>query len=174
MSPPSSVRTTGASSASRAAGLSIRRAGREDLPGVAALWLALCEHHARREPRFALRRGGEQEVRRLLEAQLRDPAVACFVWGEAAALEGLCIVRVERAPAILAEPGRAEITDLYVIPARRRQGLARELLARALDWARARGIEQVEVRVASANPEGQAFWRASGFGDFMDVLHRRL
>ena len=39
---------------------------------------------------------------------------------------------------------------------------------------RRNGMKRVEVRVASRNPEGQAFWRALGFGDLMDVLHRRL
>jgi hypothetical protein len=33
---------------------------------------------------------------------------------------------------------------------------------------------RVEVRVAARNAEGQAFWRALGFGDFVDVLDRRL
>ena len=34
--------------------------------------------------------------------------------------------------------------------------------------------ELFEVRVASGNAEGQAFWRALGFDDLMDVLHKRL
>jgi hypothetical protein len=32
----------------------------------------------------------------------------------------------------------------------------------------------VVVRVAVRNAEGQAFWRALGFSDWMDVLERRL
>ena len=152
----------------------VRRGRRDDLDRITSLWIALTEHHARIEPLFGLRPEGAAEGRRLLEAQLRDPDSAIFVHVEAAALDGLCIVRVDRAPPIHAEVQRAEISDLFVDPTRRRRGIAGALLDAAFDWARARGTDRVEARVSSRNPEGQAFWRAVGFGDFMDVLHRRL
>ena len=44
----------------------------------------------------------------------------------------------------------------------------------AMDWVRDRGVERVEIQVASGNPEGQAFWRALGYADLMSVLHKRL
>ena len=44
----------------------------------------------------------------------------------------------------------------------------------AFDWVRASGVARIEVQVAHANAIGQAFWRARGFGDFMDVLDKRL
>jgi ribosomal protein S18 acetylase RimI-like enzyme len=152
----------------------VRPARPADLDALTALWLALTEHHSRAEPRFALRAGSADEARRLVDAQLRDSGTAVFVHGEGGALDGFCIVRIDRAPPILAERQRAEISDLFVEPTRRRRGIAGTLLAAALEWARSRGIAQVEARVAAGNPEGQAFWRAAGFGDFMDVLHRRL
>ena len=152
----------------------VRRAEQADLDRIVALWLALTEHHARLEPLFTLRPDAASEAHRLVAAQLRDPDVACFVQAEEGSLTGLCIVRVDRAPPIHAELRRAEITDLFVAPAQRRNGVGRVLLGAALDWARARGIDRVEARVSSENRPGQAFWRASGFGDFMDVLHRRL
>ena len=33
---------------------------------------------------------------------------------------------------------------------------------------------RVGVRVAARNADAQAFWRGQGFGDFVDVLDRRL
>lgn len=155
----------------------LRRAGPEDLPGVTALWIALTEDHARREPLYALAPGAEIEVRRLIEAQLRDPDTALFVAERAEGggrLAGLCIVRVDRAPPIHAETRRAEITDLYVDDVQRRRGVGSALVERAYAWARERGVPRVEVRVAAHNDAGRAFWRAQGFGDFMDVLQRRL
>jgi GNAT superfamily N-acetyltransferase len=156
------------------AAVGVRRGHSRDLDAITALWIALSEHHARREPLFTLRLGADEEARRLLAAQLADPATAFFVHAEGASLDGLCIVRVDRAPPIHAETVRGEISDLYVAPARRRRGIGRTLLAQACDWARGRGVERLEARVSSRNPEGQAFWRAAGFGDFMDVLQRRL
>ena len=152
----------------------VRRAGRRDLDRVAELWIALTEHHALYEPRFALRPAAREEVRRLLEAQLRDPDCAILLAGGDGDALGLCIVRVDRAPPIHAEVERAEVSDLFVLPSARRRGLGRRLVDVALAWVSERGVERVEVRVATENPEGQAFWRATGFADFMDVLQRRL
>ena len=56
----------------------------------------------------------------------------------------------------------------------RRRGIGSALARAALAWVRERGVARVEVRVAARNPEGQGFWRAQGFSDWMDVLERRL
>lgn len=155
----------------------IRRAKPADLAGITALWIALTRAHAVREPLYALVPGAEDEVRRLVGAQLRDPDTALFVaeaGGPGSELAGLCIVRADRAPPIHAETRRAEITDLFVADARRRRGVGSALVDRAYRWARDRGAPRIEVRVAAHNDGGRAFWRAQGFGDFMDVLQRRL
>ena len=109
-----------------------------------------------------------------LLASLRDADTVVWLAEVDGTPVGFCSVRIDVAPPIHEEVERAEITDLWVAPAQRRQGLGRELVGAALAWARERNVSRVEVRVATSNPEGQAFWRALGFGDFVDVLHRRL
>ncbi len=87
---------------------------------------------------------------------------------------GLCIVRIDRAPPIMNEVERAEITDLGVREDQRRHGLGGALVDEALAWVAASGVTRVEVQVARGNTEGQAFWRSRGFDPLMDVLHKRL
>lgn len=152
----------------------MRVARPRDLDRVSALWSAISEHHAALDPVFTLRADAGEAIRSLLRAQLRDPAAEVLVWDEESSLSGLCIVRVDRIPPILQEVERAEITDLGVSPAARRRGIGAALVAAAFDWVTARGLARVEVRVAAANPEGQAFWRALGFEPLMDVMHRHL
>lgn len=154
----------------------IRPAVRDDIDRIAVLWMAITEHHAALDPLFRMRPGAAPEIHRLLDAVLRDPDAAIFVYEEEAErpLQGMIIVRVDRAPPILVEVERAEITDLGVRSSARRRGIGRALAGRARDWVSGRGVERIEVRVASANSEGQAFWRALGFGDLMDVLQKRL
>jgi ribosomal protein S18 acetylase RimI-like enzyme len=152
----------------------VRRCRPQDLDRVAALWTALTLHHSRLDPLFSLRADADERIRALLSAQLRDPDTAIFVAEHAGDLHGFCAVRVDRAPPILEEVERAEITDLGVREDERRQGRGRALVEAALAWIGERGIERVEVRVASRNEAGQSFWRALGFGDLMDVLQRRL
>jgi len=151
-----------------------RRASERDLGQLTSLWIDVTTHHARIDPLFTLREGADSEIRRLLTSQLRDPDTAIFVWDADGELLAFCSVRVDIAKPILEETRRAEITDLGVRAFARRRGIGRALAGAALDWVRGRGVERVEVRVATGNREGQAFWRALGFGDLMDVLERRL
>jgi ribosomal protein S18 acetylase RimI-like enzyme len=152
----------------------VRRGIARDLDRVCALWTLISDHHRALGPSFRLRPAAEAEIHQLLAAMLRDPDCAFFVFEGDGDLHGLAIVRIDRAPPIHVETARAEITDVGVRAAHRRRGIGSALVARALAWIRERGVERVEVRVAHANAEGQAFWRAQGFGDLMDVLERRL
>jgi GNAT superfamily N-acetyltransferase len=152
----------------------LRRAGARDLAALAALFEELLVHHAALDRAFAVRPEGIERLPALLARQLRDADAATFVFDREGELSGFCTVRVERAPSLLFEAARAEITDLGVRPGRRRQGIGRALAEAARAWAAERGAARLEVRVAAANPEGQAFWRALGYQRFVDVLQQRL
>lgn len=152
----------------------MREADSRDLDRVAALWTAITAHHQGLDPLWRMRRDAGDELRQLLGALARDQDAAIFVYDRGGDLPGMCIVRIDRSPPILEEVERAEITDLGVREDARRAGIGRQLVDAALGWVRECGVERVEVQVATGNAEGQAFWRALGFGDLMDVLHRRL
>jgi len=152
----------------------IRQARAGDLDRVAALWTRIGADHEPFDPAFRMRAGAAPEIRRLLRATAADPHAAVFVWEEEADLLGLCIVRIDRAPPILEETRRAEITDLGVHESARRRGIATRLVDQALAWVGEAGVARVEVRVAAPNAAAQAFWRSRGFGNFVDVLHKRL
>jgi GNAT superfamily N-acetyltransferase len=152
----------------------IRRATRDDTDAIARLWRELLDLHAGIDPVHGLRGGGGAalavEVRRALGAA----AAALWVAEQHAGVVGFCLARHEQAPPLAVEASRVVVTELLVERTARRRGIGRALVAAALDWARAGGAARVEVRVAARNAEGQAFWRAQGFGDFVDVLDRRL
>jgi len=152
----------------------IRLAARRDLDRVAALWTGITVFHEPLAPAFRMRRDAQGELAELLRGIERDPEAAIFLYEEKIDIQGLCIVRIDHSPAIMVENERAEITDLGVREDARRRGIGTRLVDEALAWVRASGVERVEVQVASANPTAQAFWRARGFANFMDVLDKRL
>lgn len=152
----------------------VRPAEKKDLDRVAALWTAITHHHQRIDPLFTMRSDGDDALRDLLATMQRDPETLILVYDEGGDLPGMMIVRVDQSPPILRETERAEITDIGVRESERRRGIANVLLDFGLDWIRASGVARVEVNVAHANPEGQAFWRKRGFADLMDVLHLRM
>jgi ribosomal protein S18 acetylase RimI-like enzyme len=151
----------------------VRRALARDVDRVVALWAELWEHHARIDPRHALRRDAGPEIRRLISADLRDPDALVLLYEQSDAC-GLCMTRIQQAPPIGLETRRAEIGELYVRADARRCGVGRALVGDALAWVRERRVERVVVRVEARNELGQAFWRSLGFADAMDVLERRL
>jgi ribosomal protein S18 acetylase RimI-like enzyme len=155
-------------------GTDLRRATSGDLAAVTAFWIELTRHHAALDPHFVLRAGADEEARRLLEAQLRDPETEILVAVDADEVVAFAIACVRHAPPIHSETCRAEISDLYVKPAHRRRGVGQALVRAATLWATAHGAERVEVNVSPHNPDAQAFWRAQGYGAHMNVLHRRL
>jgi ribosomal protein S18 acetylase RimI-like enzyme len=152
----------------------VRAAVMHDVDRVAALWTAITRHHESLDPVFRMRDDADGELTELLRMIARDPDAAILVYDDEGDLLGLCIVRLDRSPPIMREVERAEITDLGVREGARRRGIATAMLDEALAWVKQSGVSRVEVQVATGNREGQAFWRARGFGDLMDVLHKRL
>jgi GNAT superfamily N-acetyltransferase len=145
-----------------------------DLDRVVGLWSALMGHHQAFDPHWRAAPGAEDEWRRLLVRLLSDADAAVLVWDEGGDLLGFCAAQIEAAPPIVAERARAEITDLFVCEDFRRRGIGRRLVETVTDWLRERGVPRVEVRVAVRNAEGQAFWRALGYGELVEVLQRPL
>jgi ribosomal protein S18 acetylase RimI-like enzyme len=152
----------------------VREARIRDLDRVAALWISITLHHEPLDPLFRMRADADSELRELLSTLLRDPDASVLVYDQDGDLPGLCIVRIDHAPPILEEVERAEITDLGVREGLRRRGIGAALVSEALRWIRASGVRRVEVQVAHGNESAQGFWRSQGFGDLMDVLHKRL
>ncbi|MDJ0865303.1 MAG: GNAT family N-acetyltransferase [Myxococcota bacterium] len=156
------------------AGVALRRAGSADLDALVELWRELAAHHARLESAFALRADGGTALRRAVRRLLDDGDCAFWIAERGGEPLGFSAARLETGREPLAESGRGEIEDLYVRRGARRLGVGRALAEAALAWLAERGAARVEVSVAVRNAEGQAFWRALGFGEYVDVLQRHL
>jgi ribosomal protein S18 acetylase RimI-like enzyme len=55
------------------------------------------------------------------------------------------------------------ITDLYIVPAHRREGLAGRLVARIVERLRALGLDTVQLEVVTANANARAIYARWGF-----------
>jgi ribosomal protein S18 acetylase RimI-like enzyme len=154
--------------------VSVRRAERGDVAAIVTLWRALLEAHASIDPAFAPRAGAAAGLVDAVRHALDDSDAALWVVQLDGACVGFCSARIERAPRAVREQCRVAIDEIAVAASQRRSGHGRALAEAAFAWAKERGAERVEIRVAARNATGQAFWRALGFGDFVDVLHRQL
>jgi ribosomal protein S18 acetylase RimI-like enzyme len=151
----------------------VRPAARRELDRVAALWTLLLAHHAG-TPALAPAARPEAAVRAHLDALVASGDGALLVAEREGVLAGFAALRVLRRPPLFAETERGEIEALYVREEARRSGVGRALAEASLAWMAARGLRRAAIAVAADNAAGQAFWRALGFADAMDVLERPL
>ncbi len=62
-------------------------------------------------------------------------------------------------------PDRVYLYSLWLDPVARGRGLARPLVAAAVDWARDQRVSTITLRVASDNAAARAVYRSLGFAD---------
>ena len=94
-------------------------------------------------------------------ARLRDwPDQEAFVAESGGCIVGLCHVQGVR---MLISDGYAEIQALVVSEALQGQGLGKQLLAHACEWASARGYGRVRLRSNVVREDAHAFYEHLGF-----------
>jgi ribosomal protein S18 acetylase RimI-like enzyme len=71
---------------------------------------------------------------------------------------------VKLAPEHLGGARIGHIAYVYVSPAHRRSGIARELVASLHEWLGVKQVTSIELQVVHRNEAGLAFWRSLGYG----------
>ncbi len=136
--------------------LRIRPAGRSDRDVVHGLLTAqMVEHRLPAEP---------ERIERGLDAAFRPGSPA---WLFLAERDGQAVGVFLANQIVSVEKGGETlwIEELYVTPAARRTGVARALLAHALDQARRRGLRAFDLEVVPTQAAALALYRALGFED---------
>jgi ribosomal protein S18 acetylase RimI-like enzyme len=75
--------------------------------------------------------------------------------------DGLAVLRFR--PAIWTEALECYLAELYVVPAHRRRGLGRALMLAALETARARGADRIELGTSEGDVAARALYESLGF-----------
>lgn len=151
--------------------VTVRRAGPDDLDGVAALSVELSFFHAA-TPMFKLPSGpfaDLDEVRPVLGPDLSDPRKAIWIAVDDDRVVAMMHLEPDSTAACSVLIGMASTTA-----AARSRGVGTAVLAKALRWARDEGYERCRVGWTSANPISDRFWRSRGFRPVYYTLARRI
>ena len=70
---------------------------------------------------------------------------------------------IKLAPEHLGGERVGHVSHVFVLPAHRRAGVARSLVASLDEWFAAKKINNIELSVVHGNAEGIAFWRSLGY-----------
>lgn len=84
--------------------------------------------------------------------------------GPAGAPQGAALVALDG--------GIAMVHAMAVVPAARRQGIARQMLACAADWAAGQGARTLALAVTAANGPARALYGGAGFADVTGYHYR--
>ncbi|MHC5009964.1 MAG: GNAT family N-acetyltransferase [Planctomycetota bacterium] len=152
-------------------GIPIRAARRGDIPSLLLLWTAMMEENARLDPRLALHHDAKEHMAARFASWLQDPERAVVVAEEGGRLVlGYAAARIAPGTGWHRPEKLGEVTDCFVIPARRRRGLARRMVGRLTDLLYERGVDTVRLQVAVDNEGTLAFWKAIGWEVLEEVL----
>lgn len=157
-----------------AALLSIRRATSDDLDAVVRLRLALLREYPDHAIYGRLRANADQLARPVFATQLESGNETTFLAecdGEAVGI--LRVVEAAASPFLMPER-YCYVSSVYVVPARRRQGVLRQLLAHAIEWCRHRGLGEMRLHSVGERESASAAWDALGFQVVEQVRVRRI
>lgn len=111
----------------------------------------------------------EMAARRIGVLKGLETVFLAFVDGVAV---GLCSVRI--VPNLSDDRPYAEVAELFVLSEHRRKGIARALMERAEALAAAKGSTHTFVQTGFKNATAQAFYRATGYGDYDLMMRKKL
>ncbi len=154
----------------------IRVSRKSDVPGLVSCMRELQEHERRIE---SDRRPGARMARPYVK-WLVGEALRCrgriFVADVGGRVAGFVAVwpLIDREPRLVVQRRSAYISDLVVLAAHRRRGIARALMERAERFARARGVRQVLLGVLERNRGARGLYRALGYGAYARYLRKSI
>ena len=137
------------------------------------LWCAMLEENAKSDPRLAVHKDAREHMGRTLASWVEEPSRIVLVAEEGGRLiVGYAAGSLSQGNGIQAPERLGQTTDCFVVPARRRRGIARRLASRLLDLLSERGAECVRLTASAKNEASQAFWRSLGYEPLEEVLER--
>ena len=154
-------------------GIPIRGARRGDIPALLLLWSAMVEENARLEPRLVPHPHAREHMTQQFSQWLTDPEREVVVAEERGrVLVGFAAARITSGTGWHKPTRLGEITDLFVVPPRRRKGVGRRLVGRLCDLLYDKDAAIARCRVVQANPGALAFWRSMGWELLEEVLEK--
>lgn len=151
----------------------IRPALPSDVPGLVLLSLAMLQENGRHDPRLIPHSDAAASLATRHLEEVCDPRSIVLVAEEKPGLPiGMAVGQLGRGDGHRRPTRDATITACFVVPPRRRRGLARQLADRVAGALVARGADQLRLHVVAKNDGSLAFWSSLGYEPVEELLDR--
>ncbi len=149
--------------------VTIRKAIPDDADQVAQLWQELLRYHLQYSPCFEISDRAAIDFSDHLRKLPNEPSDLLLLAESNGYVVGFLHGSILKRPPCFVIPQQGQIWDLFVSEPFRRQGVARELVDRALEFFREKGMKFVDVRITTQNNTALAFWKKMGIDPYITV-----
>ncbi len=154
--------------------LVIRAVEVQDVPAMADLWHEKIVLQQQSDRRYRLAPDSKERWSAAVRQWKVDPCYVIYVAESECAIVGYIIAHVQSSPPGLVPDQMGIISDLAVGVHSYKSGLGRHLLKPTLEWFGGQNIERIVVNVPHRQPVEQAFWRAIGATEWVDLMWMTL
>ena len=147
--------------------IKLRKGRKDDLSEILQLNEKLADLHAENDNYFLSGSETRDGVRGWLESVFGDDETLILVVEKEGGLGGYFIGLIEDAKPFVRPDREGRISDAYLEPQFRGEGLAGLAFQRFKEWFGANDIRTIRLSVHSENKEAINFWRSLGFEEYM-------
>ena len=154
--------------------MKIVKASEEQLIELAGLQRRYMEYHEQIDEYFAFKDGISELWIEYMKEVIKDENQIAFCALVENRIVGYITARTTERPPIYRIGRVGLIGDAFVLPEFRKQGIFSQLLEKAIEWMKKKGIDHVEHPVASKNEQGLKVWRNKGFKSYIVFLRKQI
>ncbi len=142
----------------------IRKAEPDDREAIGHLWLELMRDHRDWDPRFLYIKPDALDIwLQHLDECIADENQFVLVAEEDSKLIGLAMGRPGEDPPVFSTPPHGFVTNFVIASKSRRRGVGKLLFEALVKEFHKRGLADIRLSAAPANPASNEFWRRMGF-----------
>ena len=151
-----------------------RKATEQDIPGIVELWEAFIDFHKARDPFFSRSRQGSGNFGKFILENINKDDAVVYVAEANGAVVAHILASIQNYPPVFEIRKYGLINDLAVTSDYRRKGIGEHLFGLAREWFAEKGMQRIEIEVATSNEVSTSFWEKMAFKPYIEVRYLEL